>query len=464
MTDIITRDFINKEITFFDFKKNRMYDYDILSSEIDLYKNILIKHANGDTLNKSIIIGIPPSIDQTACIFACFELGINICIIDYTRSDDFNKYEYIDPKSELLLPIDFFVVLYARQLSENKFNYFNKICNNTIIVESLTELDYSKNKKIFIDPDTIIMRCTSSGTTGTPKIIKHSHRFMANLAIRNSMFYDKSVGLTNNLNHGSSFATFFLPAIYSAAVKNFYNGSHHFDDEQNLTFLETVDHIMIPYSHQVSQYSKTNFSRNKIIYTLSSISSAHIEAFNNKCFKDLISFFGCNETSGPLLLNKTSSNPASTERYYEIDDFYKLVLDNSELCVSVPYYDNKVINTKDKFVKTELNEFLFLGRDDLKRINGFLIQDKLYSSIIKSEKLKNFVLVYDYSENKIYLAIDFNETFIDDSIKNIRLKIKGWSMNRHTIDKFAVVHIKEFMSGVKIDNELLRYYFRRHIE
>lgn len=461
MNQVITRDFINKNIIFFDIKKESKYHFDDISREIDLFKNILLSASNNNTIGKSIVIGMQPSIEQTACIFACFELGIKICIIDYGRRDTFKQYSYIDPKTELLLPIDFFIVTDKR--GTDKFDYFSRICKQTIITDSIKEKNYSKNDFIYASPETDIMTCTSSGTTGTPKVIKHNHKFIFNLSKRNSHFYDNSVGITHNLNHGSSFATFFLPSLCSDKVTNVYNALQDFHNEENLNFLQPVDHIMMPYSHQVSQFIESNCSKNKIIYTLSSISADHKQSYENKKFKDLISFFGSNETSGPTLINRTSTKNFSSTTYFKIDYFYKIDILKGELTVKLPFYNNVVINTKDKFSIIDQKTFRFHGRNDLKRINGRTVPEEQYIKIIKKEKIKSFLIVLDFQENKIYLAILSNYDNLDLKIFNIKKHIETISNKTHTIDKFAKVDISEFMSGIKPDHELLRTYFRKYI-
>lgn len=457
--DIVTRNFINKNIQFYDFKNTNSYIFYDLSREIDFFKNILAKNSTTSVLNKSIVIGIQPSIKQTACIFACFELGIKICIIDYDRPDSFRQYDYVDPKTELLLPIDFFIVL--NYSCTDKFNYFSKICSKTIVVDSILDHDYSVNEEINATNETSIMICTSSGTTDTPKVIEHSHQFIANLAKRNAKFYDQSVAITHNLNHGSSFATFFLPALHSINVTSIRNSLQDFSNLDNLEFLADVNHIMIPYTYQIDQFIKTNCSANKIIYTLSSISSGYLKSIYSKKFKDIISFFGSNETSGPTLINQISSVSFSPKNYSKLDDFYDITLVNNELNVTLPFYTNRTINTKDKFISSNNIDFTFLGRDDLKRINGRIVPETLYIEIAKKEGIDNFLIIYDKQENQIYLVVRKHHDNLEEKVHSVAKKLQGLSSNAHTINKFALLDLTEFMTGVKVDHELLRHYFRQ---
>ena len=48
--------------------------------------------------------------------------------------------------------------------------------------------DYTPNNNIFAKNDSIIMKCTSSGTTGTPKPIKHTHAFIESISKESILF------------------------------------------------------------------------------------------------------------------------------------------------------------------------------------------------------------------------------------------------------------------------------------
>jgi acyl-coenzyme A synthetase/AMP-(fatty) acid ligase len=457
---VLTREIINKNITYNDIVENYQYSFNELSKEIDFFKNLFQENGVDGKTSKSIVIGFPPGIQQTACIFACFELSIIVCIIDYGRADKFTQYKYIDPKTELLLPIDFFIVF--DELDTDKFNYFKNICNKTIVVNQLSKKDYSSNKTIHSTGETVLIRCTSSGTTGTPKVVEHTHEFIYHLSIRNSKFYDKTVAIGHNLNHGSSFATFFIPVIRSTLVNEILNFNQDISNNKIKSHLHKINHVMIPYSYQVLDFLQIS-SSNIILYTLGAIPSRFLEFYQDKKIKDIISFFGCNETSGPTLINRISSPEFDSSRYWPIDDFYFIFLRGSKLQVKLPYYRSKIINTKDIFRQELKNSFIFLGRTDLIKINGLVVSMIVYEKFLEQEKIENADIIYDITENKIYLAIwqDYNK--INETVKNIDEKIRNHSENLHYISKYKVLDKSEFMSGIKIDNELIRHYFRKYV-
>jgi hypothetical protein len=456
--NIITRDLINKNIIFIDPNANHRYDFIELSKEIDFFKNLFQQHGADGNCKKSIVIGFRPSKEQTACIFACFELGISVCIIDFDRPDKFKQYKYTDPKSKRLLPIDFFII--SHESDSEKFEYFKRICDTTIVTSEIHDRNYAENKTVFSKPDTILMRCTSSGTTGTPKIVEHTHEFMYNLSLRNSVMFNGNVVISQNLNHGSSFATFYLPSLMSSKVSKIYKThvSKFYTWEIYDQYINDFNHIMFPYKNQLIEFLNKSHS-DITLYTLGPISSDLI--LEKEKFKDIISIFGCNETSGPVFINKISNTNFMPSVYQKIDDFYKIEIKNSTLHVTMPYYENLTIDTKDIFRVIE-NHFVFVGRNDLIKINGVPVEKDLYDMLINSSKIPNSDFIYDVQENEIYLAVWDSRKNVDKTVEKINQQIKRISKNSHNIKKYAVLDKSEFMSGVKIDNELLRHYFRNY--
>jgi hypothetical protein len=460
---VIYRRLISKKIRYsdvFDFSEHLNFDYQALSNKIDFFKNLFEAHGVSHQTEFSIVIGIQPSLEQTACLFACFELAITVCIIDYGRPDNFQQYSYMDPKTEQLLPIDFFVV--QKEDETDKFCYFSRICNTTIVLDQLKTKDYTANNRIFSNKNSLIMRCTSSGTTGTPKVVEHTHEFIYNLSRRNSNFYYGNVAVGHNLNHGSSFATFFLPVLFCNRVENIFNlPVNTFSNSKN--FVSLIDHVMIPYTDDILKFLENSTNRT-VIYTLGPISSYLLEYYNNNTVKDIVSFFGCNETSGPTLLNRISNPGFSSEEYNIIDDFYDIQFDDNQLCVKLPYYSDRTVNTEDQFIlQPSRNTYKFVGRNNLVKINGTIIDVSEIETIKDREGLQESDLIFDQVENAIYLAIWKNNHKADDKkLEKINKKIVNCLDSNHTITKWAIIDRAEFLSGVKIDKELLRHYFRNY--
>ena len=453
---IITRDLINKSITFRDsLNLDCPYTYMDLSKDIDAYKNLLQYKYNA-VEGQAVLIGEQTGRTQLALVFACLELGLTITIVDYGRKDNFQT-DYFDPKTTMLLPIHFFIV--SAYDSTDKFSFFNQACETTIILSNET-LEYTPNQTVNVKPSTILLKCTSSGTTGTPKIVHHTHEFIFALVTRNAKMFNGVIGQAFNLSHGSSLATFFLPTLIAEGVTDYIN----FILEHTSSVIENykLDHLMLPYPDMlevfVDQYKKSAHSGINL-YSLTYIRDEWKEYTRDGKIKDIISFFGSNETSGPTLINRVSYDDFNRQRYHKVDDFYELEIKNTELIVTLPIYNNK-IETKDEFISNG-ESFLHLGRNDMHRINGRFFMETSYQRIVKNKLNGN--LVFDFVNNRIYLAVWETDDNLDQKIDEIQEVLKKRSDDAHYISKYQVLSYEDFLSGIKLDQELLREYFRRYV-
>jgi hypothetical protein len=208
----------------------------------------------------------------------------------------------------------------------------------------------------------------------------------------------------------------------------------------------------------IGQY-KNSINSGITLYSLTYIRAEWKEHTRDGKVKDIISFFGSNETSGPTLINKVSYDDFSRQRYHKVDDFYGLELRDTELIVTLPTYNAK-IETKDEFLSNG-ETFVHLGRNDMHRINGRFFMESSYQRVAKNKL--NSDLIFDSVHNRIYLAVWENDDDLDAKINEIQDELKQRSENDHYISKYKVLSYEDFLSGIKLDQELLREYFRRHV-
>jgi hypothetical protein len=462
---IITREVINKNITFADYGKGdipKYYYYNDVSKRVDLFKNYLI--SIGCKKGESVLIGYAPGIDQLGLFLAVCELGLNFIVNDYKTIDN-EKFNFIDTKTKILSPINYFFDY--GNFFEHKRNYFKKISDNYIEWSDIEQFnDDSPNNTIWAKPNDILMKCTSSGTTGTPKKVTHTHEFLYNISKRNTLFFNDNVLLVYNFNHGSSLATYFIPALMSENVKQFSNAYAELlkDEDKTENVFNNVDHVMIPYGNQLEEIIENYSFANLTYYTLSSISNKWISDYKNK-YKDIISIFGCNETSGPIFINKASYDNFETAVYHKVDDYYTIE-SIDPLIVYLKEYD-KIINTKDIF-SIKNDGFEFKGRNDLLRINGLEIKKDYVNLLNKFQGYADFI--YDTVYNKIYLAVwltnldseKYNRSI--EEISRINKYLRNSTNNSHSISKFDFLNKDDFVTGVKLDHEFLRSYFREKVK
>lgn len=464
MEGVITRADINPLIKFTDYGPYAVgpdletYDYNDLNKEIDAFKNLLEPKIK--IKNPTVVIGMQASKEQFACLFACYELGISVSIIDYERADDFDVDTYVDPKTEILSPIDFFVVHTADK--GPKYEFFKAKAKQQIVLDeywgndSFDKKDYTPNNKIKATPSTIAIRCTSSGTTDTPKKIEHTHEFLKAVSMRNTSMYHGRFGIGYNLNHGSSMATYFLPCLFSKDTTECKNLRHFKTYKLKPDWGKTIpmDHLMISYKIDTETWAKNHSDPNLTVYTLGPISPL----VRGK-FKDVISIFGSNETSGPTLLCKLSDYQHGKKPFFKPqDDFYGHEIIDGRMHIHMPIY-NKVHNTQDKFV-IEDDKFYFKGRDDLYRINGIDVNQNWMETIMFQivNGHEKGQIVYDLVRQEIYIALWYKA-----DVNKIKKRFNKQLEEHHKISKVACLDMKKFLSGVKVDQELLREHFRKNV-
>jgi hypothetical protein len=476
MNNTITRNIISKNFRARNFLKNKgTVSRKRLISLINLWKYLLVYKCNAKK-GESILIGIVSTdTEYLAICLAAAELSLKIVVNDNTRK--YSNTEYIDPKTKLLAPIN--IHLYdvpdddLPLLGSEKINFFIKWSDRSYSIDKLDKkIDrnlYRKSSKIFPSPKDIIMKCTSSGTTGTPKIIEHTHEFLYKLSFRNSKRFKGKCLHIRNLHHGSSFGSFLLPSLINDNVNehlfHWFDGDEWVDEfiENISSYTETLEFILFPYPfmiHKFISYSKSLNLKwpNLEIHTLSYIQDISKNSIREEIFKSITSQFGSNETGGPIFectIDKNNLDQLSN-KFKKVDDFYSTNFDKEDLIeVIVPTYEKSII-TNDKF-KQEDGYYIHQGRSDLIKINGEIVDIKIINEI--NEKYQSIFLVTDSIKNCLYLAYWDKEDIelfksIDQDIKNKFKKIN--------ISKTAVLKKKNFLTGIKIDNELLREYFRNY--
>lgn len=479
---VITRDLISNNFKGVNLHTNVSFDKTDLVSSINVWKYILKYQCNAQK-GESILIGMQIlNIDYLAVCFAAAELSLKIVIVDYTRNDEFEDLEYFDPKTKILSPIDIFLHDFSKEHIKKhpkeltKFTFFSNCSNRTystcddISFEILSPDDFNLAASIFPDPSDIMMRCTSSGTTGTPKIVEHTHEFLSKISYRNSHKFSGNCIHIKNLNHGSSLAVYLLPTLISnnVTLHLFYDLDEEdiFDIFLNKIskFKDTLEYIIFPYPSMIDKFIDTSIRHNLNwpvlnIQTLSYIQDSSKNAIKNNIFKSITSIFGSNETSGPVFESYIDihSIEQDSQQFTKPDNFYNIrIQENGLLSVTLPVYNSEII-TNDIFEKND-NYYTHKGRSDLVKIDGEILDIKIINDL--NLKNKELYIITDTVKNCLYLA------FWDNKNSQLEINYNDFFKNNFkkvAIKKTAVLDKNKFFSGIKIDNEMLREYFRNYV-
>jgi len=482
MTNLITREVINKNIKYGGIgDRNTLYDFEFLSQEIDRFKNLLQhnKAQKGQTVYNSL-----RGMRSVSLFFAASELGLITCVIDVTKSSfqlHFQNKKYIDAKTKSVMPIDF-IFLDEKSLYKMRDGNINKLKYYTDIAEKVIEydenFDCTYNDTINATEDTVVVKTCSSGTTGTPKAISHTHSFICRVAKRNSHYFYGNVMSTKIFHHGSSFATFFLPSLLADKVERIHYEYKKYNYRGGDNFLKNIDHIQFPYTNDIKKFLKdtTSDTPQLNIYTLAKMDKTWKKYLGSK-MKDIISLFGSSETSGPIFVQNLSDENFEVDRFVDPDGWY-----------DVKIVDGKLNLTGDLFERNDDGSYKFLGRDDVVTIQGQEISLKKINQEAK-KLIGRCVVTIDTKLDKVYLCVfnNYQDTrwIGEDRVSLYRHLYESepnqwFNQEKETdvdlaeqIEKFTSLYPFEiqskifpekdtgkFMCGIKIDHEAIRDRFR----
>jgi hypothetical protein len=486
----ISRDIISENFVGINLGGGTKYNKTKLGDRIDKWKYFLAHRCNAKKGDKILIGVIDISVDFLAMCFAAFELSLVIVIADEEPRRLISDKLIVNPKMAELLPLDILIwqtvstdinvsdtdlVKYSK-----KIEYYKNNSKFDINLNEFNDTDFPDDLSVISairpDEDDLLMLTTSSGTTGTAKVVKHTHKFFEQLCRRNSEKFAGEVVHCKNMHHGSSLTVFYLPSLMSDAVTTHYFTSCH--EDQYDVFVQHIagidlNHISFPYIKifrdvmSVCHKQRIKFP-NLRVSLLSYVPGFGKQYVRDSYVKEIQSIFGSNETAGPLFLSTLTADNIDdydSKSFIKVDDFYGIRIEDNVLVVTLPVYDTK-IKTNDVFT-VDGDQYTHEGRSDLVRINDVTI-DLNYINSICQDYDEQIMLVVDAIENKIYLVIDKKHPTIsanvDSIVDHINKKIRlYYSTNRLQIDKHAVEDFNAFLSGVKIDRELIREYFRQHV-
>ena len=462
---IISLDVVSKNFRLFDH--NKWISRDLLTEFVDHWKIIFVEK-NHLKAGDKIGLGFPlTNVYYFGAIIAAAELGLKLVVLDVMATY---------AAAEYFFPLDLFVS--GHMLGSNKHQYYSAVSLQTEYWHAwddyTTESSDCWNNLVRsnIDQDLILLSCTSSGTTNRPKKVEHSHKFLFNISKRNcNLFrFQGNVLHIRNLHHGSSLATYFIPALMSDECTGHYvfnvESLYQIADLVQYCVDHNINHIQFPYVNFAEEFLKQAVSQNLkfdnlTIYILSYI-NPDWQALINQCgLVKIVSVFGCNETSGPLFTNTLQPNHIEFDhkKYVAVDDFYQFNFNQQDqLVVGISDYGTSVV-MQDSFSR-DGNMFTHHGRNDLVRVNDVEVDLFWILELAKNEHM-NAQIVIDRDREKLYLAV-WDQTDLQLVLDQLNSKIASRYSDNVSIKIAKHLTIDECTSGIKLDHEIIRNIFRKN--
>ena len=444
-----------------------------LTEKIDLAKTYLIKEFNAKKGQK-VMMCITYWPNYPIWLFACSELGMKFVVTDFPKT----KLAMEKMPDFLSADIVCWDMIYPPGFDQPQFEHKKLNCNvlDNYHPDEILSPMWCKSTDI-------IMVTTSSGTTATPKIIEHTQEFFFNLMNSNAELYnlseDEKCWHDKNLQHGVILGVYFLP-LSNRCKSHFHapigwDGGEREDllhkamvekvQEEKINRIAVFFDAMEWFSELIDINKKTH--NNMKIHYIGTIKQKYLDKVAGEFGYTIIPTFGSQEVGGPVFyceIDQSNYKDWNVRTYGVPTPFYKEVTTIEDNLLKITDYTGKVHFTGDRF-EVEDNNFRFLGRQDLCRVNGKTVYSYFLNSVLEDitglVKEQDFDLVFDSEHECWYLRT--NEELDLDTL-NEQLEVHT-DIDYYRIAKQIVGPRKQFyIDGWKFSNAMVRLAITDGIE
>jgi hypothetical protein len=474
MSDAFTRQWLHPDLKIHDLQSGVVTSREEFFWMIDRWKIIMQDKYNVVPGQTCLLWFNRPDVYYCSALFAALELGL-VLISDMPRV--YSHDDLLNDKITVHGHIDLAIVSHDAKNAWDMIVYY-KTCNNilfdldfdTYIVQQDSLNDERKNRQI-ADSNLALWQVPTSGTTGTAKTHRRSHRYQLALVDRiiQHTGYTQGSGRALHicdLHEGLSLHHHFLAAFKACEHQ------YLLDNSQG-TYLDNI--ISAIHKHRISHISlhspellvnwicKTPPVDWQIhVNTLFQIPKEIVPMVKQKQITSIVSHFGSVTLAGPILIKTvtpdTDVNSYDINEFVAIDDeFFEIDLRNNELWVQVPSM-NIDWHTGNDWLKRQDNKYIFLGRTDVVRIKDTNVVLQTLDDLVTKYFGYQATISVDAEREKIYLAL-WNDFDTQPFVNELSIVYPQMQIDYVLRDQSK----QRFWNGRKVDRGAIRDYCREKL-
>jgi len=460
----LAQDLIRTDIEIVYADTGRVYTSQEIQNTVNYLKQEIYKICNGNTTGKIVYINTNDFLIVVAGMRATWELGAAIWLND------------TDPKVRSLPYFEEFYNIIAISININDDYLADKGA-----AISMKEFDPSIPVENFSGPldqpitqDTVAYYALSSGTTGNPKALPHSHYQTVEISNFIKEYLELNEASTplhyKTLHHASLFNSFALPFFnsckthYYSKLEDLQNNNSDAARVNKLCKLMSdlkITNFLVPYNWMgyFCHADTVNFNENLTLCCILDCDYDKMQdLFNRLNIKQVVNYFGCSEI-GTMFMSRTTHNNVqnySAQRFQDVTPYIDYELYDNYAKVKWKNKTDWVI-LRDK-ITVENNRLWFHGRSLTFELNNKTINLPDLESVVKELlNTSDFTLVPDYKKQKLYLAIYDNETVDLTGLNNSIKQQFGPEFYISDCNNFVR---SEVLIGMKSSLPFLQWYFQ----
>jgi acyl-CoA synthetase (AMP-forming)/AMP-acid ligase II len=403
-------------------------------------------------------------------VIACLELGVSLAVTDRPIYNDL-----IGVRQRLYGPMQLSLfdnlnwVETQVKCAKQYFKYVDQIgiFNEYNIQDN--SLWNKIAKTIFASPDSVAITTTTSGTSGTPKVVKHTHEWILDSSIRTTKILnfnkDEIVLHNRQLSHGSLLDLFLLPSLMICNHHVVFNyNKDNIDEFVNYVVEHKVNKFII-----FSCVSEILDKLPVLTHKLNIISCARppndlVDIVKQKNIHSFTNSYGSTESGNNILVTSvTPESDAAMFNPYNFgplrDDHYSLTVYTDHIEVEVKKF-NKKIKLNDRMVFKDGN-YYFYNKSDQYRINDVFITEADILHVIATVTSQKHDIVIDVEYDSIYIA--FYEEFDSAVIDQINQALADHIHKNTFISKTLQLNYETVTPAHKPLKDIIRNYARTQI-